>query len=230
MIEYKNKQIKNRFYTKEGVLDKTDVEEIELQNIGKGETKYFPNDCNISVVWAKVYKKEFLENNNLVFIEGIKRMPDTIFNMLAFEKAQNIKCCDIYEYHYRINKNSITQNYDENIINDINIFLEEVDNYIKQFNKNNRFKNTYYIAILVKIIQIYEIYIYNNKVKELEQFIKSKQYNSYLKKLNKISIEKINLYQKLMLKAIKNKKIFIIKILTKIKKFLKKFQNKCGQK
>ena len=136
MIEYKNKQIKNRFYTKEGVLDKTDVEEIELQNIGKGETKYFPNDCNISVVWAKVYKKEFLENNNLVFIEGIKRMPDTIFNMLAFEKAQNIKCCDIYEYHHRINKNSITQNYDENIINDINIFLEEVDNYIKQFNKN----------------------------------------------------------------------------------------------
>lgn len=225
-VEYKNKQVKNIFYTKNGVLNKEDIEEIQLQNIGKGETKYFSDDCNISVVWAKLYRMNFILDNNLKFIEGIKRMPDTLFNMYAFEKARNIKHYNIYGYHYRKNNNSITQNYDKNLEKDIDIFLNEVNKYITEFKKENRFKNTYYIAVLTKLIQIYEIYICNKKIDELKQFVKDKHYMEYINVFDKIPKDKINLYQKLMLTSIKNRDIFKAKILIKIKKMVKVVKNK----
>lgn len=224
-VEYKNKKVKNIFYTKNGVLDKEDIEEIQLQNIGKGEAKYFPNDCNISVVWAKLYRKDFILDNNLKFIEGIKRMPDTLFNMYAFEKAKNIKHYNRYGYHYRKNNNSITQNYDKNLEKDINIFLNEVNRYINEFKKEKRFINTYYIAVLTKLIQIYEIYINNKKTEELKQFIKDKHYMEYINVFDNIPKDKINLYQKLMLTSIKNRNIFKAKILIKIKKMVKDVKN-----
>ena len=225
-VEYKNKKVKNIFYTKNGVLDKEDIEEIQLQNIGKGEAKYFPNDCNISVVWAKLYRKDFIIDNNLKFIEGIKRTPDAIFNMYTFENAKNISHYNIYGYHYRKNENSITQNYDKNIINDINIFLNNVDDYIKNFEKNERFKNTYYIAVLNKIIQICEIYLSNKKIEELKLFMNKKQYKTYKEELNNVPRDKINLYQKLMMKSIRNKNIFSMKFIIFLKYMIKSLQNK----
>lgn len=225
-VEYRNKQIKNAFYTKSGTLNKEDIEEIELQNIGKGETKYFPNHCNISVVWAKAYKKEFIKENNLTFVEKIKRTPDALFNMFAFERAKCISHYSIYGYHYRINENSITQNYDKNIISDINVFLKNVDNYIKEFNKNKRFRNTYYITILNKLIQIYEIYISNKKINELKEFIDSQQYKNYTEEIKNIPKYKLNLYQRFMLNSIINRNVFFKKLLIKIKLEIKKFQNK----
>ena len=49
----------------QGLLDEKDIEEIQLQNIEKGITKYYPPESNISVPWAKVYNKQFINKNNL---------------------------------------------------------------------------------------------------------------------------------------------------------------------
>lgn len=226
LVEYRDKQIENTFYPKYGILDSNDVHEIQLQNIGKGETKYFPDECSVSVVWAKVYKKDFIINNNLKFIEGIKRTPDAIFNIYAFEFAKNILHCDIYKYHYRINDNSITQNYDENLINDINVFLDMVNSYINKFNKDKRFRNTFYIAVLTKLIQIYEIYIDNKKIDKLKDFINTKKYDEYIKYLYCIPKNKINLYQKFMIRSIINKNIVMASFWSRIKKLIKTIDNK----
>lgn len=135
IIEYEKKKIKNAFYNKEGILNKEDIEEIQLQNIGKGESNYYPNECNVSVVWAKLYRKKFILERNLKFIEGIKRMPDTIFNMYAFEEADCISHYNLYGYYYRKNQNSITNKFDRNIEKDINRFLEEINKYIEKYKK-----------------------------------------------------------------------------------------------
>ena len=110
-VDYNKKHIKNNFYPKVDLLSKEDIEEIQLQNIEKGITKYYPPETNISVPWAKVYNKDFIETNNLKFVPNIIRMPDAIFNMEAFEKADKIYVLQEYLYHYQKNNFSICQRY-----------------------------------------------------------------------------------------------------------------------
>ena len=106
-VDYNKKIIKNDFYIKDGLLNKEDIEEIQLQNIEKGITRYYPPETNISVPWAKIYNKDFIEKNDLKFVPNIIRMPDAIFNMEAFEKAETIYNFKRYLYHYQKNDFSI---------------------------------------------------------------------------------------------------------------------------
>lgn len=228
-INYKNKQVENKFYNRDGILSEKDKEEIQLQNIEKGITKYYPNNCNVSVVWAKLYSKEFILKNKLKFKEKIKRMPDTIFNIKAFEKATNIVHCNEYIYHYRKNENSITHNYYNTMINDINIFLEEVEKYIKKYKKDERFIQTYYISILTKIINFIEITgIYKN-VTNVENVAQNKEIiekveifkSKYNKELKKIPEQNLGIYQKLMLNSILKSNWKRINLYVKIKRIIK---------
>ncbi len=62
-------------------------------------------------VWDKLYKTEFIKNNDLMFPEDILYLDDAFFNLLAFEKADRIAGTDYIGYHYRINPDSITRKY-----------------------------------------------------------------------------------------------------------------------
>lgn len=52
----------------------------------------------ISNLWGKVYRREFLTNQNITFPEGISHMEDTVFNLQAFKKADNIYFCNSVFY------------------------------------------------------------------------------------------------------------------------------------
>ena len=64
-VDINGKKIKNKFYTKNGRLNKDDIRQIQLQNIEKGISKYYPPETNISVPWAKIYNKDFIIKNNI---------------------------------------------------------------------------------------------------------------------------------------------------------------------
>ena len=67
-VDINGKKIKNKFYTKNGRLNKDDIRQIQLQNIEKGISKYYPPETNISVPWAKIYNKDFIIKNNIKFV------------------------------------------------------------------------------------------------------------------------------------------------------------------
>lgn len=217
-INYKNKENKNQFYIKEGILKEKDLKEIQLQNIEQGMCKYYPKECNISVVWAKAYKRQFIIENNIKFVEKIKRYTDTIFNIEAFEKANNIAYYNEYIYHYRKNNFSITHNYYDTMLEDVNIFLLEVKKYIKNYKKDKDFLKTYFISVLSKIVQYLEMGYKNIDVKN--ETIKLKK--EYYYELKMVPIDKIGIYKKMMLKSIQKENIFKIIFLIKIHNKLRK--------
>lgn len=222
-INYKNKEVKNEFYIKEGTLSKVDIEEIQLQNIGQGVCKYYPKRCNVSVAWAKLYNRKFLLDNNLKFIEDMKRYADTVFNIEALEKAKKIIYSNKYVYHYRKNDYSITNNYYKEMKKDVYIFLAKVEEYVCKYNKSEKYEKTYYMAVLSKIIELLEMSYKKEKViQDLEEI--NAKYDKELKKII-IMVKQheinINKYKKMMLKNIINKNIIKIKILMYIKKIIK---------
>ena len=56
----------------------------------------------IGVPWGKIYRADFLKENQLCFDTGLPRMQDNLFNMYAFHAARKIVYIDepLYDYRY----------------------------------------------------------------------------------------------------------------------------------
>lgn len=227
-VNYENREKKNKFYIKEGLLNEKDIEEIQLQNIEKGITKYYPPETNISVPWAKIYRKDFIEKNNIKFVPNIIRMPDAIFNMEAFEKAKKIYIFPSYLYHYRKNEFSICQRYSKDTILYYETYIDFVKKYIKDYNKNEKFKDTLNIKIVTSIDNYMYNYFFNKDnpkgkkeiKKELKELLKKDLYVNAMKYVKK---EYLSIYQKILLKCAKNNNYGGLKILRKIKNIIKAY-------
>ena len=66
----------------------------------------FNSPCN------KLYRRAFLERNNLSFDPKLKTTEDLLFNVKAFLATSSVYMMDFAPYHYRMNKSSVTHNRD----------------------------------------------------------------------------------------------------------------------
>lgn len=231
IVDYINKSIKNDFYNKSGLLTKEDVKQIQLQNIEKGISKYYPPEANISVVGAKLYNKQFIEKYDIKYIPNIIRMPDALFNMEAFEKAEKIYVLPEYFYHYQKNDFAICQRYSKDTINYYETYIKYVKEYIEKYSKDEDFVD----ILNVKTITSIDKYMYNyffhknnpKKLKEIEKEFKGLlQKEEYQVAMKQVKKEYLGRYQKLVLKFAKRGNIRGLLILKKIKDTIKFLQGK----
>ena len=61
------------------------------------------------LVWNKVYRRSFLEEHNIKFLEGMKYDDDTQFNIQCFRYMDHLQCAsDVIVHHHYDNEGSIT--------------------------------------------------------------------------------------------------------------------------
>lgn len=117
LVETKSGYVENKFYESDKVFKSLD-DKIELQKqifsdaIRFGGGQY----TAIGVPWGKIYRRSFLEENNLEFNPELYRMQDNIFNMIAFSKARKVVYVDAALYYYNLtNITSIKYKYDSRL-------------------------------------------------------------------------------------------------------------------
>lgn len=91
-----------------------------------------------AVVWNKIYKRDFLEKNNLKFIEGIIH-EDDIFTIKSHFLAKKVKYVKKFHYYYRINRrDSIMSNKVKNKhLENYKVIYEQVREFYDNFNGTN---------------------------------------------------------------------------------------------
>lgn len=141
-----------------------------VNRVMEGKNLYelgFKTNSIMSVVWNKLYKRDFIIRNNLFFIEGIV-YEDMDFTPKVFALSKRVKYIDTCTYAYRQRNNSITNSKEKNI---------RIGDYLKILDSLYSF-NTKYSFNIIKIS--YE-YIAKKIIDELYSIYLSKDY----KNLNK---------------------------------------------
>lgn len=217
-VNYKNLEIYNSFLPKE--ITEIDLDELLMQMICKNYCKYFPKDTTVAVAWAKLYRKDFLIDNNLKYINGMVRMPDTIFNMYAFQKSTDIIYCPNSFYHYVKNSESVVNRFSNETIERYEKMFFETEKFLNQFNKEDIFYKALDLKKSLALIIYMESYFFNKDnpkkykaiKKEIKELLKKPYYN------NKVDYSMLNYHQKVLMFLIRHKMIFLVKQLIKIKK------------
>ncbi len=104
------------------------------------------SDIAIAAPWNKLYKKSFLNDNNLIFPEQLKTLDDMTFNYLAFGCSPKVAYLHRKLYHYCFNKKSITNKYDpDRIQKDLEVFkmIGEDIRSVKSGGKSHDFEKSY---------------------------------------------------------------------------------------
>ncbi|HFI0619325.1 TPA: glycosyltransferase, partial [Streptococcus suis] len=115
-VNYKEKEVINSFWKETATFKGKQKELLQLQLIAKGVTPYFPPEIGVGVPWARVFKKALLDKHQLIFLPDLRRMQDNIFNMYAFEFANEIVYIDEPIYHYRKSLVSATNKKNNQVV------------------------------------------------------------------------------------------------------------------
>lgn len=144
----------------------------------------------MSVVWNKLYRRDFIIKNNLFFIEGVL-YEDMEFTPKAYYLAERVKYIDKVIYMYRQREGSIMSNKNVNRIDDYFIIADSLNEFNKKFNSYT-------------LLQA-ELYIYVTIIRKLKYIDDTDVKNSYKLKLRKRNIQSKFLYSNKL-----KYKIFII--------------------
>lgn len=149
---------------------------------------------NVETVWAKFYKREFLNNNDLQFDENLRRGEDVLFNYETYFKSKSIYYLGEYVYEYRINNDSVTRSFDYIMDTSTFLLLEKFENLFKKLNINDENYPNYIFRVLIRLIRKYYC---NLSLEEYDSKINLLFNNTLIDKyMDKIDITYVDMYKK----------------------------------
>ena len=230
-VNYKKKEVVNSFWKESATFKGKQKELLQLQLIAKGVTPYFPPEIGVGVPWARVFKKALLDRHQLIFLPELRRMQDNIFNMYAFEYANEIVYINEPIYHYRKNQESATNKRNPNVIYLFDLVNKEVESFIKQFNKDEIFSDALHIKRLIGVNSYYKLYFQFatslgekiEKQKEYQELLLRKEYATSLRNVN---YSYLLLKEKVFISILKTKRLSLLELLQKLESILAKMKKR----
>lgn len=173
--------------------------------------------------WGKVFKKEFIGNNELQFSPSLRKMQDRVFMMYCLMKKPLVDFVPVEAYCYVLNEESIVNRYNKNI----GKYLANVAKEICEFNNHYEiFSKKQLNTILCKLLNEYlglDIMHRNNpnsmsqKANQLKRYIVDNGFQSALNEFNiaefdknariKLWLIKKKLYKLLLVFGVLNSKL-----------------------
>lgn len=140
---------------------------------------------------AKLYRLDFLRDNNLCYVDGLKRAEDMLFNLCVFGKAKRVGYLYEFFYNYRQLMTSATYQYRPNGIAVFTDTLNHMREYLDSINADEEFMQIYYMRCIFFILDSMDM-DYNNpsnkksylkRRSELKQVAESNPYKEAILKL-----------------------------------------------
>lgn len=140
---------------------------------------------SLSVPWMKMFKRDIIYTNSILFKENISYGEDTIFVLEYLANCKNAKILSDSLYNYNITEGSLSRKYIINI-------KDKLDNIIEVLQKNKYSKKTINMNLFRNIRTI----IFNERLSEYRYFYISCIECSQIIKDNKLKINEVVLDKK----------------------------------
>lgn len=136
----------------------------------------------VDTPWNKLYRKDFLLENNLLFDEELRYGEDGLFNYYAYLNAKKILLIDDFTYVYRVNEDSLCSSFHHDFAdNTLKLLTKYIDLYENGLLEYDVLCNFVSRNITRLFRKHYVFYGNEDLKKELENLLEYKQLLAYLK-------------------------------------------------
>lgn len=164
LLEFEDKQVlkyngheREIFHTKE----KTDclMAKILAPQCGAKDDGVYASSAGLP--WDKLYRTEFIKENQLYFDRGSRAWEDLLFNFCVFDKAKEVIVGTCMGYHYRMNNTSITKSYNPKREEINYYFIEKLKNYMEKREENALIEDAIRARSINMIANLLKCYYFN---------------------------------------------------------------------
>ena len=183
-------------------------------------TKSLNSKSIMASVWRMVFKRDFIEKNNIKFDKNIIIGEDMIFCIDYLKKCKNVTVLDKVLYHYRILSDSAMSRYRENHWHVATIFNENLKKSLEDINIDSKTEFIAFDLIRSSINSVSMVCKNENKVSKNEKInqIKSVCLDSRLRMaIENINISELNIKDKLRVWLLKYKMKRVLYTLYRLK-------------
>ncbi|WP_160268331.1 glycosyltransferase [Bifidobacterium gallicum] len=189
-VEYASHTATNHFFPESASFqwDEDQRKKTLLQIMG--HNKYYnPPEIAIGVPWAKLYRRTFLLENNLTFMPELRRMQDNIFNLYAFDAAEEVVYVNKPMMHYLKLESSRSTRYSPDVVQDFEKVLDQTVIFINAKRPTEEMRQAYYGRVIQSIHSYMKFWLYHpknqmtsvQKRKALKNILKKDTYKNALK-------------------------------------------------
>lgn len=170
------------------VFTEVDFTHLQMGILNQGDSRV-KKYCHIEgTPWAKLYRRDFLMQNQLQFTPGVRKGQDGLFNMKAYGLAKSGLYSKQIIYNYRINQESVCRRYNGNISQYSRHLVEEYGKLLKQINKQELNELFEYFVVRQFMYCILLDYCHKNNRQALGERKKryaaeKEKYNEYISNL-----------------------------------------------
>ena len=199
-INTETEQKKDSFYSVKEFHYRSKDEMLELQKNCISSTALANKTAasNMGVTWARLYRRDFVVDNNLSFILGLKRTQDAIFHLYAFEIAEKVDFVDLPVHHYRIWGASASKKASKNFHDTALQIIKNIEKFMKETGKEEVFKNAYDSKVSKLLLEIVKLELapksntdsFQKKLKFLRYLAESEPYCSSVKAVDYSTLTK----------------------------------------
>lgn len=141
---------------------------------------------------SKMYRRSFLNDNNLRYPEGIKRAEDVNFNIRVFDRAEHIGYLNEHFYYYRQLSDSATYTYRQGGIQVFTDALGALESFLKETKKDELFWQVYYMRCVFFFLESMDMDYLNpmnkaplrERLGQMREAVEKKPYSEAVKKLD----------------------------------------------
>lgn len=122
---------------------------------------------SLGAPWGKVFKRSFIENKGIRFVEGLKKAQDRVFMLNVLIRTPQIGFCNIVAYCYNdINLESVCHRYNPKILTTLETVDAEMVKVVNKYAKNpDEFAqaiNKMRLQNILEYLHLYEFHPDNN--------------------------------------------------------------------
>ena len=192
MIHYKNRTVENHFLNSgTAVLQDGGKNRLLYRLFSRTICDYYPPEIPAGTAWAKIFRTEFLRENGLRFLPGLKRMEDILFCMYAYEAAGSIAYRPECLYHYRVSGDSVSHRYDPEVIQTFETFFQEAKRFLDINEKERLLYDALAMRELTAVHSYLRFYYFRDRNKtpqevnrEIDALLMREPYLSALQQMN----------------------------------------------
>lgn len=182
---------------------------------------------NAAAIWAKLFRREFLERNSLRFKENQVKSQDTLFMLYVYECARTGIYINEQLYNYRIVRESISRKYNPLIIEIYTKLLQEFKCFVQEYKNNEKFDELYQYRVFRNFMVAVTLdfcHIENKKKYSVRkrEFLNSKKIEPFCTAIKNVKSAKYPFKERILAVLIKHEYFLTIDIINKLRYICRK--------
>lgn len=220
--EFSSSRSEESLNIESGYLDNGILELVRKSTFYKLAIDGKYNPYSVIAIWNKIYRTEFLTENDLWFIPEARKGQDRLYNADALNSTSKIYYLHKVFYRYRCWEESRTNRYDKNVPVLTAIEIKSLQSIIKKHNLQNIADEYLKCRICTRLYTCMRLYYFNDnngktlkeKISDVKKLVHSEPYKEALKSVN---LKLLNTQEKIFVLCMKSKLYRVVYMLVKAK-------------